>query len=132
MSKFTLDANTKDKGGQSKVEDEVQANQTPHVKIYSSLPIQSYRLGDFQFVKGMLELSNPKDIEKFEAHLAQMHSRYRRGIKTISLEVAEKLAAAHLSSSTKQIDSSAGRQALQDLQNKVPVVGTEPVDDSKA
>lgn len=79
-------------------EDQASDDDGPAERIWSSHPIQNYRYGGFQFEKGTLRLTDPKDIERFESKLAGASDRVKNQIREINRAGADKIGRAFQSS----------------------------------
>lgn len=98
--------------------------------VYSSHPVQRLHIGAYQFENTILKLK-PDQVDEFENLLGQLPPQDRLNVRKIDTKAADQIVQDRLSataSATRAFDSSVGRSALQQLQSKVPVVGTEALE----
>jgi hypothetical protein len=115
--------------------DETETTETPAVAeeslvIYNSQPILNLSVGEYQFVNGVLKLTEAEAVT-FDALLDSMPLIERNRIAKIDVAAANALISAIVPQATQNPDSSAGRAALLKLQEQSPKHGTEPVDTPK-
>jgi hypothetical protein len=94
--------------------------------IFSSHPIQNFSIGRYSFENGQLTLE-ADEVADFESFINKLPPADRMQIKKIDLgavdAIVEQRAAA-----TKQIDSGAGRAAMEALRLQVPKFGSQPLE----
>jgi hypothetical protein len=92
-------------------------------KIYTCHPIQKLSFGlKFKFDKGMMILRDKASIEEFDALLEKLPIANRRKVKTISLDIANKIAAAPRA--IRGFDPGVNVETLK-MQAENPKIGTE-------
>lgn len=95
--------------------------------IATCLPIQRFKIGRFQFEKGVLNLYEDSDVSDFRKLLEGLPPVDRNQIKIIDREAAERLVRPVEPGATKQFDSSVGRQR-ETLATGDKVIGDQPLD----
>lgn len=105
---------------------ESQAEPEKAKALYSSSPLQNFKVGRFQFNKAVLTLDGADDIAEFKALLAKLPARERNQIKTISVALAESMVRPVEPSLTRLFDSSVGRQ--RESIAGTQTIGTEAID----
>lgn len=95
--------------------------------IATSAPIQRFKIGRFQFERGVLHLYDDKDVEDFRNLVKQLPPVDRNQIKIIDKEAAEALVRPIEPGATKQFDSSVGRQRERAATGE-KVIGDDPLD----
>lgn len=96
-----------------KPKDEAPAETVDGVARFSSHPIAKYRMGDYEFVNGLLELPE-SEADAFRELLASMPLSESHRVKELDVSAAEAQVRAILANqggATKQIDSSVGDRA---------------------
>lgn len=97
-------------------------------KIYTCLPLKNWQLGPFSFVDGQLSIRDEASVEEFESLIN--HPKFptsdRVKIKTLNLELAEKIAKDSIPAATKGMDQGLN-PGLQALKSEVPKVGTDNI-----
>lgn len=92
--------------------------------VYSSHPVQNYRVGRFHFQKSLLRLDS-QDAAEFDKLLEKLPPTERNRVQKIDVQAAAALVNARIESqATKQFDSSVGADALSRLNKLGPTVGT--------
>ena len=82
----------------------------PVEKVYTCHPIDKLHLGGFKFVKSILRLSAPEDIERFDALLTSLETKApatRAMVKTITRDAAVKALAGQLPRAIQGVVTSA-------------------------
>ena len=114
------------------LQDETEASEsTPEAEFsvtYSCHPMQTYKYGPWEFVRGVMTLRSEADVEAFERDLESLPPQERHQIRKVDVDAATALALQHQQMATQAFDSAAGRAALEQLQANNPTVGTKPVD----
>lgn len=93
--------------------------------IYSCLPIQNWRIGDFYFRNGQLKLESDEEVEAFEKLLnaKSFPLADRIKIKKIDLDLAERIARDSLPAATRGMDGGHSQEE-ENLRKKFPKLGT--------
>lgn len=99
--------------------------------IATSLPIQRYRVGRFEFERGVLNLYNDDDVDEFRSLIKTLPPADRNQIKIIDKAKAEEISMRHEPGATKQFDSSVGR-GRERLATGDSVVGDTPLEGAEA
>lgn len=93
------------------------------LKTFTSHPILSLQIGKFKFDQGVLNITNQDDLEQFESILKKLPPAERNNIKTISLDLANKIALESGPVINRGFDSGRNASAEQ-LKRNQPTVGT--------
>lgn len=94
--------------------------------IYSSHPIQRFKVGRFVFENSVLRLNEQKDKDDFEQILKALSPRDRLNIRKLSLDKVDELVRQR-AAATRQFDSSVGREAIEALRSDSPTIGREDI-----
>lgn len=94
--------------------------------IVTSLPIMNFKIGRFQFTRGVLNLFEDKDVTDFRALVKTLPPADRNQLKIVDREAAEAMVRPIEPGATKQFDSSVGRHG--DTIGGGETVGTKPLD----
>ncbi len=110
----------------SESDDDVASKGEPKL-IATSLPVQRFKIGRFQFERGTLSLFTDEDVSDFRSLVKQLPPADRNQIKIIDREAAERLVRPIEPGVTSQFDSSVGRQR-ETLATGDKTVGTDAID----
>ena len=89
-------------------------NNPQPLAIYSSHPIQRYRMGEHRFENGTLKFYDSETLDRFEKSLEQLPPVERIRIKKIDVDAAAKISKevqALSGGATQKVDSSIGERA---------------------
>ena len=94
---------------------------------YTSHPIMRLKIGRFQFDRGLLVLTDSKDVAEFDKLHDQLPERDKNQIRKIDTKAAERLVRPIEPGMTKTFDSSVGRQR-EVAATGDKVIGDEPLE----